>query len=239
MTRRLAIAVWLLAVPAPLVAQTPPPDPAPADTTPAPPVPSPALLEVLLGPAALSGGGAARPGLALFIGAGWFGRDGTGGWRVGLTGSGAEIGGPWPSDVGQGLVRTRNTTAITAERVRRWHRPGRAMTLGIGVGAGNQNADLARDRARPEARQAVNGWAPAVSAAADVAYTVPATARGVLVAPLDLTVGVRVTSLLGAPRVGDLVPASGSVAAPRGVATMVLLTVGVRFGVFGELFGIF
>lgn len=213
--------------------------PVPADTTDdGPPVPSPLMLELSLGPVGIAGGGAMRSGLGLFVGAGWFGRDGRGGWRVGLTGSGADIGGPLPADVNRGLVRTRNTTAITAERVRRWHRPGRAATVSLGAGLGNQNADLERDRARPDARASVNGWAPAVSAATDVAFSVPATAPGVQVAPLDLTIGLRATALVGAPRVSDVVPVSGPVIAPRGIATMVALTIGVRFGALGEFFAL-
>lgn len=234
----LALLVLCVAAPPCLAsAQDPPPSPTAADTADdGPPTPSPLMLEVSLGPVGIAGGGAVRPGLGLFIGAGWFGRSGTGGWRLGITGSGANIGGAMPAAATEGLVRTRNTTAITAERVRRWQRPGWAATLAAGAGIGNQNADLARDRARPDARTSVNGWAPAASLATDLAYTVPSTSPGVLVAPLDLTVGLRVTTLLGAPRVADVVPATGAVPAPRGLTTMIALTVGVRFGALGDLF---
>ena len=236
MIRPACRAAALLAVPMMLAAQTPaPPEP---DTAIAAPVPSPVMLELALGPVGIAGGGARQPGFGLFIGAGWYGSDGNGGWRAGLTGSGANIGGPLPTAVTQGLVRTRNTMAITAERVRRWHRPGRAMTFGLGLGAGLQNADVERNRAQPTARESIYGWAPAVSAAADVAFTVPANAPGVLVAPLDLAVGVRLTTLVGAPRVADVVPVSGAVPAPRGVATMLMVTVGMRFGVLGEIFSL-
>ena len=201
------------------------------------PLETPLLAEFAVGPAIVGGGPWAPSASGIVLSLVWVGFQQEKGYRLALAASRADINDPLPVSPTEGLVRARNASTLTLERIR-IRKPGPwVIVTGIGAGLGSLGYDFDNTRNDSTTRSdPVEGWTAALTASADVAWRVPIPRLIGQASPLDLFISARSALLLGVRRVGDDIPGSGPVPSTRGLAHMQLLAIGMRIGLLSDWF---
>lgn len=151
------------------------------------------------------------------------------GYRLSFVASTSHLEGPRPPTVGRVQIRARAIDVGSFERLRLFERGRRVTTVGYGAGAGVMAYYRDERRAGPIVKRTV----PAITGSVDVGLRFGGGGSGECPdRTLAFYTGVRSSLLLGAPVVGQSVPASDPIPARRGVGSTLQMTVGIRFGRF-------
>ncbi len=199
---------------------------------------SPFRIEMVAGPTLMGDQGYLGAPVGMFASISWVGFLQTKGYRLGMvqtSTSHSGAGATTPASAERGVLYNRYAAAFTLERIGIRVRGRRVITTGYGFGAGSLGYDV-KQLPSPDGQsiRRVDGWAPAVTASADVAYRFPRGRASFIPLPTDVDffIGVRSVAMLGVVTVTATPPSSGPIPTTRGIGHINQIGIGLRFGLF-------